>query len=608
MLATVSAPAGGAPATQILIATLMGAIVTVGLLALLQGHRTGRLGLITWGAKLGHRLTGLPGWSSVPAGVALVAFASAGFGVWWDIALHIDQGRDSGPLANPAHYFILAGIYGFVAAGVLALVLHENDEVQSPFAIGLGGLPRLPVGGALMFACGTFSLIGFPLDDMWHRLFGQDVTLWGPTHVQMISGAIVGIVAMTVMIVEGQRAAGMDLARPAKHWLLRQEVLLPGVLLIGISLWATEFDWGVPQYRQVWQPLLLAVAAGMCLVWARQWGGRWGALRAVGVYWVARGILELLVGVLGETRPAMPLFVPEALAVMAVALAVDPKEQPLRFGALGGLAAGAVGFAGEYWWSQGFFPLPWNSALLAEGIPTALVCGTAAGVVGALVATGMRGRLPARNVARPAAIVAGVAILACMVNAAVKTSPEGMAAQLTVTRVAGGEAQVAARFADDTRAQDANWLYVISWQGGGMRVEPLTRGADGTWRTTHPVPFSGDWKTALRLHDGRTMEGISLHHPADTAVGLKAYAAPAQLSTTFVDETEILQAERKGDVPSWLWTVAASLVLSIDILFVIAVALGVARVGREELPRDPTPRSGRRGRTAGRTLTPTPAA
>jgi hypothetical protein len=607
VLATVSAPAGGAPVTQIFIATGMGAIVTLALLALLHGHRTGRLGLLTWGANLGHRLTGLPGWSSVPAGVALVAFASAGFGVWWDIALHIDQGRDSGPLANPAHYFILAGIYGFTAAGLLSLVLHERDAVQSPYAVKLPGIPRLPVGGALLFACGVFSLVGFPLDDMWHRLFGQDVTLWGPTHVQMISGAIVGIVAMTVMITEGQRAAGISVARPAPKWLLRQEVLLPGVLLIGISLWATEFDWGVPQYRQVWQPLLLAVAAGWTLGWAQQWGGRWGALRAVGVYWIARGILELLVGLLGEVRPAMPLFAPEAVAVMLVAFAIDPREQPLRFGAIGGLVAGAVGFAAEYAWSQEFFPLAWNSALLAEGIPTALVAGTAAGVLGALTGSGMRGVLPASRVARPAAIVAGVALLACAVNAAIKTAPDRLAADIRVTRVADGKAQVAARFADESQVKDANWLYVIAWQGGGMRVEPLQRGADGVWRTSTPVPFGGDWKTALRLHDGRAMGGISLHHPADPEVGLKAYTAPARLDAAFVDETQILQSERKDDVPGWLWNVAASLVLAIDLLFAIAVALGVARVGREELPRDPQPRSRTRGAKA-RPLTPTPVA
>ena len=41
-----------------------------------------------------------------------------------------------------------------------------------------------------MTAAGGFALIGFPLDDVWHRLFGQDVTLWGPTHLMLIGGAV----------------------------------------------------------------------------------------------------------------------------------------------------------------------------------------------------------------------------------------------------------------------------------------------------------------------------------------------------------------------------------------------------------------------------------
>ncbi len=593
MLATVTAPAAGAPTTQIVIATAMGAVVTALLLGLLSAHRHGRLGVIDYFGRLGERLTGLPAWAALPAGLAILAFACAGFGVWWDISLHIDQGRDAGPLANPAHYFILAGIYGFASAGVLSLVLHGEDR-PSPYAIAPFGLPQLPVGGALLFGCGAFSLIGFPLDDVWHRLFGQDVTLWGPTHVQMICGALVGIVAVIALLVEGQRAAGMRLdARAPSYLLAVARWALPGVVLIGISLQITEFDWGVPQYRQVWQPLLLAGAAAFALIWARMWAGRWGALRAAGLYLVARGVLHLLVGALGEVEPVLPLFVAEALTVTAIGLAVDPNARPLRFGAACGVAVGAACFAASYWASQWQFRLPWHESLLAEGIPTALIAGGGAGVLGALAAQAMRGALPPRAVARPAAMLAGAALLAVAVNAAASSSTDGLRAQIDVTRVAGGQAQIAARFADDAKVRDANWLYVIAWQGGGIKTEALERDGD-VWRTTSPVPFDGDWKTALRLHDGRRLEAIALHHPADTAVGLKAYSAPAHLSASFVNETAVLQAERKHGVPSWLWGVASAIVFSLVIAFLIATAVGVARIGRPGRPPAPSPRVARR--------------
>ena len=107
--------------------------------------------------------------------------------MYWDISLHIDVGRDPGPLANPAHYLILAGLFGIFSAGYFAICLPK--ERPGPAAVRIAGDWYAPVGGVLIAACGAFALIGFPLDDIWHRLFGQDVTLWGPTHLMLIGGA-----------------------------------------------------------------------------------------------------------------------------------------------------------------------------------------------------------------------------------------------------------------------------------------------------------------------------------------------------------------------------------------------------------------------------------
>ena len=46
--------------------------------------------------------------------------------MYWDISLHIGVGRDEGPLANPAHYFILIGLFGIFAAGFFAMVLPKE--------------------------------------------------------------------------------------------------------------------------------------------------------------------------------------------------------------------------------------------------------------------------------------------------------------------------------------------------------------------------------------------------------------------------------------------------------------------------------------------------
>ena len=47
-----------------------------------------------------------------------------------------------------------------------------------------------------------------------------------------------------------------------------------GGILIGLSVFQIEFDFGVPQFRQVFQPMLIAAAAAFGLVAARIMLGR----------------------------------------------------------------------------------------------------------------------------------------------------------------------------------------------------------------------------------------------------------------------------------------------------------------------------------------------
>ena len=64
-----------------------------------------------------------------------------------------------------------------------------------------------------MLAAAAFALIGFPLDDVWHRIFGQDVTLWGPTHLMLIGGAGLTLIGSAILIVEGRARERRDRRR-----------------------------------------------------------------------------------------------------------------------------------------------------------------------------------------------------------------------------------------------------------------------------------------------------------------------------------------------------------------------------------------------------------
>src|SRR4051812_18973223 len=370
LLSTVAAgsePAGGAATKEIVIATAMATVVTVALLVLCAGHRSGRVKALGWGADLSAKISGLPRWAALPLGVGGVSLHIALLGMYWDISLHIDQGRDPGPLANPAHYLILVGLFGIFAAGVIAIALPTEGERPGVRSVRIAEGWYAPVGGLLMAACGAFALTGFPLDDMWHRMFGQDVTLWGPTHLMLIGGAGMSLIGMAVLLGSATDAEARFRAKRGWSASTLRKVGLMGGLLIGLSTFQAEFDFGVPQFRMVFQPLLIAFAAAFALTAARLWIGRGGAIYAVAFFLVVRGLVSLLVGpVFGETTPSLPLYVVEALLVEGAALGL--ARRPLALGATAGLLCGTIGFAAEYGWTQIAMRLPWTADILPEGV------------------------------------------------------------------------------------------------------------------------------------------------------------------------------------------------------------------------------------------------
>ncbi|TML06729.1 MAG: hypothetical protein E6G41_06170 [Actinobacteria bacterium] len=602
LIAASSPPAGGAPIDQVAIATGFATITTAVLLYLLQGHRSGRSSLLGSVAAFSARVGRIPSWAALPSAVATGSLLVALFGVTWDVSIHIDKGRDPGPLANPAHYFILVGLYGIFAAGLLAMSLPSDDEPRSATAINLPILGAIPVGGALMLLCSSFALLGFPLDDVWHRLFGQDVTLWGPTHIMMIAGAVLTIIAIQVLETEGQRAAGLERrgSGEPRPWIVRMSPILAcGGLLIGLSVFQGEFDWGVAQFRQVWHPLLLAGSSSLCLVAARLRAGRGGAIGALVFYLVAVLIVNALVGdVIGRSKPAMPLYVVEALCVEAVGWRRGAAARPIRLGVISGLLIGTVGFAAEYAWTNIAMPLPWHTALIAEGLPTAIVAGVAGGILGALFAGGLRGELPAPRPARLLAIGAAAALLVVSANALFHSEQSRVRATIALRHTDPGHAYVTAKFDPPSAAKGAEWVDGLAWQGDGLVINHLEHVAGGTWRTTKALPLTGDWKTMLRVHKGRSLLSAGVYLRADPAIPFKGFRAANGSTQTMVYDQHFLQLERKRNTPAYLWTPAVAIVLLMLGVFITLLALGVGRLGRPPRPGETAepPRFSRTGK------------
>ncbi|WCB92517.1 hypothetical protein DSM104299_01213 [Baekduia alba] len=590
-----SEPAGGAALDQVAIATGMAGIATAVLMIGILGYRKhpGQDGPLRRLAAFSERVSGLPGWAALPLGVGGGSLLIALLGMYWDISLHIDQGRDPGPLANPAHYLILVGLYGVFASGCLALALPE--EKPGPAAIKITRDWYVPVGGVLTAACGGFALLGFPLDDMWHRIFGQDVTLWGPTHLMLFGGAGLTLIGQAILLAEGLAFRGVktDRLSDAQLMVALRRVGLMGGLLIGLSTFQGEFDFGVPQFRMVFHPMLIALAAGMALTAARVWIGKGGALATALMFLAVRGAIAFIVGdVFGESSPTLPLYLAEALCVEAAGLALG-RNRPIALGVVGGVLCGTVGLAVEWLWVGAVFPLPWSDGIVPEALIVTPIAGATGGVLGGLLGAGLRFQLPSPAAARTAAIAAFVAIAALTAYGLSTTKPAGQTATVSL-RDDGGDAAHrhvvgTVRLSPRDTADDATWVTVTSWQSGGMKVDRLKRVGEGVYELRTPAPVYGDWKTVLRVQNGRSIMGVPIYMPADSAIpGAKLVPASAHFTRPFVADHELLQRERKDDIPGWLWTVACLVVLALSLIFMASLAWGVARVARASGDGTPT--------------------
>src|SRR5688572_3820362 len=391
LLAADTRPAGGAAIGEVILATAIGLGLTALLLGLVFLHRTRRSTVLTRiGTRLG-KATGVPPWVALPTVLTTLSLLVALLGMLWDISLHIGVGRDEGPLANPAHYLILFGLFGVFAGGIFACAM-PLDEKPGPAAIRFLEGWHVPVGGVLLTGAGFYALLGFPLDDVWHRLFGQDVTLWGPTHLMLITGAGLSIIGLLILEQEGHGGLSTDdgdrkVGRVTRF--IRQASAMGG-LLLGLSVFQGEYDFDVPQFRLVLEPLMIAGAVGMALVAARLFMGRGGALAAAAFFLVIRGGIALIVGPgFGEILPTFPLYLGSAIVVELLALSVSLARRPLVFGAVAGVAIGTAGHATEWGWTQFTQDLSWNSDILVEGTLMAIVGGVVGGVLGALLASGL---------------------------------------------------------------------------------------------------------------------------------------------------------------------------------------------------------------------------
>src|SRR5437762_1666247 len=138
----------------------------------------------------------------------LLAKAVAGIGVGWDIRWHIVIGRDSFWIAPHVMTYAGVAVAAILSLGVLvyetwsASAAMRNAGGTAPGGLRAGGPPAFRIAGLvgtrgyhLAWWGIALTIIAAPIDDLWHRLFGIDVTLWSPPHLLGLAGAQINSLA-----------------------------------------------------------------------------------------------------------------------------------------------------------------------------------------------------------------------------------------------------------------------------------------------------------------------------------------------------------------------------------------------------------------------------
>ena len=484
-----------------------------------------------------QRLTGYPGWSMAGVLTGLFLLGVGMTGLYWDVAFHIDFGRDE-ILFTPSHTMIVLALGGLlVTAGVVVLfaTLEHADAGRRIWGL------QVPWSALALGAMGLGGLVAFPLDELWHRAFGIDVTLWSPTHLMLVGAGSLATVALWLMLREARpRAVPTLLGRII-------EVVLLGAILTGLSTLQGEFDFGVPQFQVLYLPVLMAAASGFALVLARVALGRGGAAKALLAFLVLRSLVALLLGsALNHTVPRFPLYLAAMVAVEAVGWWLG-TERRLRFALVSGALVGTFGLAGEILWIEALGWFHVSAAVLPKALILAPLAAGAAGVL----AVGV-GRVATGGHRVPPAAFAG-ALLVLLVTFAYPL-PRNVGEVDAVIRLqpvgAGEEANVQVELQPADAAVGASAFGLVSWQGGGRVLAELEEVGPGRYVSASLVPITGSWKTMVGLQRGDQVMAAPIYLPADPEIGASAVPAQPVRETSFVRNTEVLLREAH-DGPAW---------------------------------------------------------
>jgi hypothetical protein len=506
------------------------------------------------------RATRIPGWAGVAIGMSLYGLLVAGQGFYSDVSWHIALGRDDELFTAP-HAGILLGLVMILGGAVLGTLVATFEGIDG---VAVGAL-RVPHSLVPMWALGLGAVAGFPLDEVWHRAYGVDVTMWSPTHMLMILGAtFTGMAAWLVLAGSGVRPTDGAWGRGAHvvcGWLTVQGLLAP----LG------EFTFGVPQFSLLFAPILVSMAAGLGLLAFRLVHGRWWTVGFV----VVNFAIQASGSFGGDESPVTTrfsaTFLASAVVVELAALLLGTTSRT-RLAVVSGIGIGTIGLAAEWAWNQDAWQ-PWSDALLPEAVLLAVAAATGAAVLGVTFSRALDDERDARPVPTAGVVLAAVACVA-VILIPMRRPTGDVTADVRLDPAADGTAYVTATLSPADAAEDAYWFQATAWQGGGLELAEMEpTGRPGQYRSQEPVPVDGLWKSLLRLHRGTEMMAVPIFLPADPEIDEPEIAA-VDREAPFESERRYLLRETH-DGSAWLSPLVHLLLVAVCATWAGAFAFAV---------------------------------
>ena len=249
------------------------------------------------GSPLGYRRAALWG--------ALAAKLVGAWGLGWDIQWHMTIGRDSFWIAP--HLMIYGSVVAGLALGWGVLAYEWWRGIPSTRGFRLAALGLVLV------------VLAAPIDDLWHRLFGLDVTLWSPPHLLALFGSAVSTLGCLAIAVE---------VYPLRSWAGRAALVLGGAILYGgvrVTLeptWLFAYSYGGILFHAF--ALLAALLLSLTLVTITRVSAlRWSPILAVA--------LSFALGIAGQQIARTGFAILQPVSVIEEAVAQDTSS-PIAVG------------------------------------------------------------------------------------------------------------------------------------------------------------------------------------------------------------------------------------------------------------------------------------